>query len=334
MNKTLLVDGNNLAKIGFHGVKTYFHNGEHIGAIWYFLSTIRLLIEENNFDKVVVFWDGEESWLNRRKIYANYKTNRGKSKTDEEEQSFYKQCNRIKKYLEEVFIRQIILENCEADDLIAYYCQISKDETKVILSADNDLQQLCSEQTTIYSPILKKYYKYGDKVKIKTLEIPNYNVKPYKILCGDNSDNIDGIYCLGPETLLKFFPELFDKKVSVSDILEKTEKLFEENKSRKVLANILTGKTKTGIYGDEFYVINEKIIDLDNPIISDEVKLIVEDHYKEDLDPDGRDYKNLMKMMVEDGIFKLLPKTDNAWVYFFKPFMKISRKEKFKNKKK
>ena len=41
MIKTLLVDGNNLLKIGFHGVKDFYHNGKHIGGIWHFLNTIR-----------------------------------------------------------------------------------------------------------------------------------------------------------------------------------------------------------------------------------------------------------------------------------------------------
>ena len=46
MTKTLLVDGNNLMKIGFHGVKDYYHNGNHIGGIWHFLNTTRRFIEE------------------------------------------------------------------------------------------------------------------------------------------------------------------------------------------------------------------------------------------------------------------------------------------------
>ena len=76
MTKTLLVDGNNLIKIGFHGVKEYFHNGQHIGAIWHFLNTLRRFIEENNYNKVVVFWDSETNSSQRRLIYPKYKLNR------------------------------------------------------------------------------------------------------------------------------------------------------------------------------------------------------------------------------------------------------------------
>jgi hypothetical protein len=35
-----------------------------------------------------------------------------------------------------------------------------------------------------------------------------------------------------------------------------------------------------------------------------------------------------MRMMMEDGLFKYLPKNDEDWVNFLKPFMKLTRKEK------
>ena len=101
------------------------------------------------------------------------------------------------------------------------------------------------------------------------------------------------------------------------------------------MKNLLTGKTKSVIYGEEYFEINEKIVNLDKPMINDEGKQIVELYYKETLDPDGRGYKNLIKMMMEDGFFKFLPKGDDAWVNFLKPFLKLTRKEKknFKIKK-
>jgi hypothetical protein len=48
------------------------------------------------------------------------------------------------------------------------------------------------------------------------------------------------------------------------------------------------------------------------------------------IDPTDRGYKNLMRLMIEDGFFKFLPKNDEAWVSFLKPFMKLIRKEKRK----
>ena len=335
MTKTLLVDGNNLLKIGFYGVKEYYHKGEHIGGIYHFLNTLRRFIEEQNFDKVVVMWDGESNSSTRKLIYPKYKENRTSTETDQKKESFYKQKERIKQYLEEMFVRQIEVENNESDDLIAYYCHISEDEQKTIFSSDRDLTQLISEKVSVYSPQQKRTYKMGDMIKNKDLEFPHYNIKTTKIVCGDTSDNIDGIRLMGEKTLVKLFPEILENPITFSDILSKAEQLLKEDKENTALKNLLTGKTKDGIYGEEFFVINQKIIDLSEPLITEQGKTIVEEYYKETLDPDGRGYKNLIKMMMDDGIFKFLPKTDDAWVEFLRPIMKLTRKEKkkFKNQK-
>ena len=333
MTKTLLVDGNNLIKIGVHGVKDFFHSGKHIGGVWHFINTLRRFIETEGFDKIVVFWDGDENSLSRKILYPQYKANRKTPFDLTKEESITEQKERVKQYLEELFIRQVLVDKNEADDLIAYYCQISPDEDKTIYSGDRDLTQLISDDVRIYLPDLKQYFKLGDNIKFKDIEIPHYNVKTYKIISGDKSDNIDGIYYLGDKTLVKLFPELLDREVKFTDILEKAELLHKEDKDNKVLQNLLTGKTKSGIFGDEFFVINEKIVDLSNPLITEDGKNVVNENYSETLDPDGRGHRNVIKMMMEDGFFKFLPKGDNAWVSFLTPFLKLTRKEKRKFKK-
>jgi DNA polymerase-1 len=334
MTKVLLVDGNNLFKIGFHGVKDFYHNGKHIGAIWHFLNTIRRFIDSHNFNKIVVFWDGEDNSSARRLFYPQYKENRRVRKNFNEE-SYHFQRSRIKQYLEETFVRQIDIPNNEADDLIAHYCKISENEEITIFSDDKDLTQLISDKVSVYVPSLKQTFKKGDKIKMEEFEIPHQNVVTYKILSGDKSDNIDGIQSLGEKTLVKLFPEILDTEITFTDILSRAEILLKEQKDNKTLQNLLTGKTKTGIYGNEFFEVNEKMVNLSNPLITEDGKELVELYYSESLDPEGRGYRNLMKMMMEDGLFKFLPKHDNEWVYFLKPFMKLARKEKsnYRNKK-
>ena len=336
MVKTLIVDGNNLLKIGFHGVKDFYNNGEHIGGTWHFLNTIRKFLEETNFNKVMVFWDSDTNSSQRKLIYPKYKMNRKSSPNDEEKtDSFNKQKTRVKQYLEDMFIRQLEVENSEADDLIAYYCQISLDEEKTIFSSDKDLTQLISEKVLIYSPNLKSYYRFGDNIKFKDCSIPHYNVMTFKILAGDTSDNIDGISLMGEKTLIKFFPEILDLKTSLTDILTKGELLLKEQKTNVVLGNLLSGKTKEGIMGDDFFKINKKLVDLSEPLINEKGKEMVREYYSESMDPNGRGHRNLIRMMMDDGFFKYLPKGDDSWVNFLKPFLKLSRKEKtkFRNKK-
>lgn len=248
--------------------------------------------------------------------------------------SYLKQKNRIKQYLEEVYIRQLEISGREADDLIAYYCQVSENEDKLIFSSDRDLTQLISENVSIYSPSVKATFKQGDKIKFDDFEYPHYNVKTLKILIGDKSDNIEGIYLLGEKTLVKFFPQILETEVSYNDILTRAENLLKENKDNQALKNLLTGKTKSGIFEKEFFQVNEQIVDLSNPLLSDEDKEEILSIVTEKLDIEGRSYKNLIKYMVQDGLFKYLPKGDDSWTYFIQPFMKLTRKEKTKTNKK
>ena len=328
MKKTLIIDGYNLLKIGVNGVKDYYHKNKHIGGIYHFINTLRTFIENHNFDKVLVMWDGEDNRVSRKLLYPQYKENRKEVVDEVKEESFAWQKHRVKLYLEDMFVRQIEVVGNEADDLIAHYCHIAKDEKIVIYSSDADLLQLVSENVTQYMPRTKQFYGVGDKLKLMYCELPIENIKTYKVLSGDKSDNIDGIYYLGEKTFIKLFPEILEHKVEISDILTKAEEILKEDKSNAVIKNLLTGRTRTGIYGEEFFQVNEQLVNLSNPLITDDAKRIVEEYYSESLDPDGRGYKNLMKLMMEDGFFKFLPKTDDAWVNFIRPFLKLTRKEK------
>ncbi len=327
MIRTLLVDGNNLFKIGFHGAKDVYNDGAHVGGVFHFVNILRKFLEEHNHDKVIVMWDGDSNSSIRKGLYPQYKANRRQDMNEYKYESYLYQQSRVKQYLEEIFVRQVEMVNNEADDLMAFYTQIATDEDIIIFSADKDLTQLISERVTIYSPISKQYYKNGDMITINKVDIPHYNVLLTKIFTGDKSDNISGIEGLGEKTLIKYFPQVQEKPCTVEEILDYARNI-PQNKPIKTLVNILTGKTKLSILGEEFYTTNKKIVDLTNPLITDDGKELVEQILTDSIDPTDRGYKNLMRMMMEDGLFKYLPKNDEAWVNFLKPFMKLTRKEK------
>jgi 5'-3' exonuclease len=327
----LLVDGDNLLTIGFYGCKNYFYKGNHIGGIFHFLNTLRKSFETYHLNKIVVFWDGENGAYHRKKIYPEYKSNRkDKLKTEEEISSYNYQRDRIKQYLEELYVRQGEFELCESDDCIAYYTQNSK-ENKIIYSSDGDLTQLISDNTQIYNPSHQKLYKRNDIIQYQHQEVLIENVKIIKIFCGDYSDNITGIRNLGIKRFLGFFPEIKEKELTINEIIEKSNNLFDEDKKNKTLANILTGVTKYGVFGDEFLEINDKIVNLTDPFLTDEAKNIIHLLITDNLDPEGRSYKNTLKMMINDGLFNVLPKSDNAWITFLNPFLRLTRKEKNNN---
>jgi 5'-3' exonuclease len=327
----LLVDGDNLLTIGFFGLKNHFYKGKHIGGIYHFINTLRRTFEIYHLDKIVVFWDGENGSHQRKQIYHLYKENRkSRIRTEEEIDNYNYQRNRIKQYLEELYVRQGEFEYCETDDCIAYYTQNSPKEVKIIYSSDGDLTQLVSENTSIYNPSHGKLYKINDTITYSHEDIHIGNVKLIKMLCGDPSDNISGIKSMGLKRLLGLFPEIKDREVTVEEILNRTNLLFEEDKNNWLYKNILTGVTKYGVFGNEFYEINSKIVSLEKPFLTETAEETINSLINDVLDPEGRSYKNTMKMMMEDGIFNLLPKSDDAWTLFLNPFLRLTRKEKNK----
>jgi DNA polymerase-1 len=327
----LLVDGDNLLTIGFYGVKNYFYKGTHIGGIYHFLNTLRRAFETYHLDKIVVFWDGLDGSQTRKKIYIHYKENRkSRLRSEEEINSYGYQRDRVKQYLEELFVRQGEYEYCETDDCIAYYSQKSNNESKIVYSSDGDLTQLVSETTQIYNPSHGKIYKQNDTIVYDHEEILIENVKLVKMMCGDSSDNIAGIRGMGVKRFLSLFPELKTEKISIEQVKDKCNVLFEQDKTNRLVTNLLTGVTKHGVFGDEFFDVNSRIVSLDDPFLTDEAKQNIDSLINENLDPEGRSYKNTMKMMMEDGLFNVLPKSDDAWIKFLNPFLRLTRKEKNK----
>jgi DNA polymerase-1 len=329
----LLVDGDNLLTIGFYGVKNMFYRGQHIGGIYHFLNTLRKSFELYQLDKIVVFWDGLEGSQTRKKIYIHYKENRKQRiRTEEELNSYNYQRDRLKQYLEELFVRQGEYEYCETDDNIAYYTQNSPDERKIVYSSDGDLTQLVSDTTQIFNPSHQKLYKQNDTIVYNHEEILIENVRLVKMMCGDSSDNIAGIWGMGVKRFLSLFPELRTQQLTIEQVKDKCNVLFEQDKHNKLIANLLTGVTKHGVFGEEFFDVNNRIVSLDNPFLTDEAKEDIELLINENLDPEGRSYKNTMRMMMEDGIFTALPKSDDRWTMFLNPFLRLTRKEKNKTK--
>lgn len=327
----LLVDGDNLLTIGFYGVKNQFYKGQHIGGIYHFLNTLRKSFETYNLGKIVVFWDGEEGSRSRKLIYPYYKEDRkNKTRSEEEINSYNYQRSRIQQYLEELYVRQGEYKYCETDDNIAYYVQNSPNENKIIYSSDGDLTQLVSTNTKLFNPSHQKLYSNNDIIMYEHQEVLIENIKMIKMMCGDKSDSISGIKGLGVKTFLSLFPELKTTPLNVDYIKEKGNLLFEQNNKSKIIINLLTGVTKHGVLGDEFFDVNNRIVSLDVPFLTDEAIEEINNLINESLDSEGRSYKNTMKMMVQDGIFNVLPKSEDAWINFLNPFLRLTRKEKNK----
>jgi len=331
---SLLIDGENLLKIGFHGTKNTQTENGRVGTIYHFINTIKRFYSEYGITKVVVFWEGEDSTKYREGYYPYYKKNRNGKYTEDELYDLGRQRMRIKQYLEELYIRQVEVPGCEADDGIAYYVRNSPNESKIILSADRDLLQLIGEDTKQY--LLDKKVIITDKNFKSFFNYHRGNVGLIKMIAGDSADNISGLQSIGEETVLKIFPELRDDVKDSNWVLQRASELLAEKPKTKALETILEGKTKWGVYGTDYFAVMEKIISLENPNVTDDLKETINLMVNEALDPTGRGgIDKVMKMIKEDSLINYIPSYDDQYFVFWSTFITIIKKEQnyFKTKK-
>lgn len=315
------------------------YNGtDHIGGLYHFLNSLRKHIDSYLITKVVVFWDGKENTHPRLKLYPDYKLNRRlKNKSEDDEQSYGRQKLRTQEYLEELYIRQATFDKCEADDCLGYYCEKSKDEEIIILTSDRDLLQLISSKVSLHIISLSKLFKYGDKVPLNGVNIPSSNVRLVKTICGDSSDNIYGIKMVGIKSLIKIKPEILEEKVTLKEVID-TINLKEKPTQKE--KNIIDGITKkqtqpTTKETQHTLDINYIIIGVGEQFLTQEAINGIKELSKEAIDPEGRHWKNALGLMMSDGLLNILPRKDDSWVDFVRPFLRLTRIEKdfYKNKK-
>lgn len=361
---TLLVDGSNILELSSLGDKTVSSNGKRTGGIFQFLLQLKMMLAKANFRYVYVFWDDASGGLYRYMLNQEYKSGRDKAyviddglsdymkeynatikrmqnyifnkkkkeKTDEQKKDkeiFFEQREIIMNCLEELFVRQCLCEKVEADDLIAYYVNHKKpNERIVIMSNDRDLTQLIADDVIIYIQQKKKFINK----KNHTEEMGYYyeNVLLKKMICGDSSDSIKGIKGVGEITLLKNFPEMKERKVTLDEVIERARKvnedrLKEKKKPLQWAKNIVEGVTD-GAQGDKIYEINKKIIDLKNPLMTDEAKEIMDSMMYSPLDSEGRSYENLYKILCDAGVDDLID--PNRFSNFFIEYSYLIEKEK------
>ena len=334
--ETLIVDGNALLNVAYHGAKNLYNSdGKHIGGLFQFFTILRKIILDQEPNKLFIFWDGKFSGKLRYEIYSEYKSNRDKNylyDTVSDDPIRELQKIRIKQYAEELFIRQYEDDIVEADDSIAYYCNtMSPYESITICTGDKDLCQLIDDNVRIYFLSKKKFITKENYLSVFNHHHENSTL--VKIITGDQSDNIKGVKGVQEKTLLKLIPEIVQKKVTLQEIFSiLKEEQIKRKKPLKVIDNILNGVTD-GIQKDKLYEINNKIVNLKEPLLTEKVINDINDLIDLPVDPDGRDTKNLFRMMNEDKFFNEIPGKENGYVDYMRPFLKLIKKEKelFKN---
>ncbi len=351
-NKTLLVDAQNLLKLSFHGNQTtYTKNFGYIGCVVTFYTILRRIIKEQQANKVILFWDGEHSGKLRYQIYPEYKSNRGKdwnsigiilsdkdiNREENSEKSLMVQRERIKKYAEELFIRQYEDPICEADDCIAYYCNnlVADDELAIIVSNDQDFCQLVSDNVYLY--ILSKKSIVSPNNYYLFFDHHHKNSGLIKAIEGCKTDVIHGVDKMGETTLLKLFPELRQMPVTFEHLYNRAieinkERVASKKKPLVTLTNLIEGKTSVAIEnvstGKHLFEINHKLVNLKEPIMTEDAIEAVEAYGTYPISDKDRGGKNLLRLMFEDGFITTIPGGADGYKNFLVEFLPVVNQEK------
>ena len=243
-------------------------------------------------------------------------------------ENFARERSLLMKYFNELYIRWVFDDKTEGDDLIAYYIKNKKPSDKVVIvSADEDLTQLISDTVCIYNPRLKTFVSHKNFKELKGFIHENVVIK--KIFCGDTSDNIGNIDGLSETRLFELMPEIKDKPITINEVKERAMQKIEERKSQKKKPlkwheNIVNGVSKRNYNGD-FYEINNKIINLSMPLLTDEAKEEMDSIMYAPMDPEDRSFTNLYQYILDDNISDL--KSHDRFSSFFSSFKPLADRE-------
>ncbi len=269
--RILFIDGLNLFFRNFAVMNMVNPDGVHIGGLGGFFRSLGAMIRQIDPTQVYVVFDGAGSANNRKNINPLYKSGRDLQRItnwdafddkQDEDDSKVDQMIRVIQYLKTLPVKTVSIDKVEADDIISYLSKVVIKDPKdkaFIVSSDKDFIQLVSDNVIVYRPMEKEYYT--EQTVIDKYKMSPKNFLLHKTLLGDNSDKIKGVKGLGEKGIYKKFPELMERDMDLQDIFNICESKF---KDHVVYARVLQNM-------DEMEN-NYKIMNLENPMISDKEK--------------------------------------------------------------
>jgi DNA polymerase-1 len=195
----ILIDGNALIHRSYHGLPPLTtKSGEMVNAVYGFALTLLMVIEKFHPEYIAASFDLPGGTFRHQK-FAKYKGTRPKAPDD-----LYAQISRVKELVRAFNIPIYELPQFEADDVIGTLARQATETDAllevIIVTGDSDAFQLITDRVKVFT--MRKGVKdtvlYDmDAVKTKYDGLLPSQLKDYKGLRGDASDNIPGVKGVG-----------------------------------------------------------------------------------------------------------------------------------------
>lgn len=210
----IIIDSNYLCHRSKHGMVDLSFHEQQTGILFAFIRQILYLSKRFKTNDFIFAWDSRKSY--RKVINPEYKNRAGVQKTEEErmfDDNAFKQFNILRQTLlpELGFNNNFIQTGHEADDIIASIVQdntiplfVSNNlkQEQLIYSADHDLYQLLTYETSIFNPMKKVVYT-RDNFESEFGIVPQ-KWAIVKAMAGCTSDTVEGIRGVGEKTAIKY----------------------------------------------------------------------------------------------------------------------------------
>ena len=204
-NELFLIDGSGFIFRAFHALPPLTRpDGTPVNAVLGFTNMLVKLITEMHVPSIAVIFDAKRKNF-RNDIYPEYKANR-----DETPPDLIPQFPLIREATEAFSIPALEIEGFEADDLIATYARLARDQGRpvTIVSSDKDLMQLIRPGVRMFDPM--KYKPIGEAEVMEKFGVTPDKVVDVQALAGDSSDNVPGVPGIGVKTAAQLITEYGD----------------------------------------------------------------------------------------------------------------------------
>ena len=213
----ILVDGSSYLYRAFYALPDLKNSsGQSTGAIYGVINMIFNLLKNYNPKHLVIVFDAKGKNF-RHDIYPKYKIQRPVMPCE-----LQVQIEPLHRLIKALGIPLISINNVESDDVIGTLSKkiYEEDDIHILIStSDKDLAQLVNERTFLIDTMKNKVLDVAG-VKEKFGVFPEQMIDFLSII-GDKSDNIPGLYKVGPKTASKWL----EKYDSVDNLIEHSDEI-------------------------------------------------------------------------------------------------------------
>lgn len=207
MSGNLIVDGNSIGHANHNATKLTVGEME-TQAIFGVVKSVHALAKNHPGWNMAVLWDGKAQW--RKEICPEYKENR--KATDEKQaahkESYKKQSPFVRKALQLMGVRQMLVTSAEADDMAGLMTKkLAKAGQRVkLITGDKDWLQMVQSGVVWFDPIRDRECNMSNFFEFTGYRTPEQFLDG-KALMGDSSDNISGVGGIGEKGAPEFIAE-------------------------------------------------------------------------------------------------------------------------------